>query len=263
MPDSYFEKQNIQKMDTSLSDITNAKFVITKLNETEKPTLKFSFSTKVSINCDMEFARFPFDTQTCKFRIRSLKKDRNIVWKNLNTTSETLKNSEFFVGIEETSETEIGNMSVVGFDLKILRKSGSYLYEFFAPCLLMVVTSWASFTVQPEAVPGRLGMLLTLFLMLINMSSTVSEIIPKSDSVCPLVAWILLSIGFVFCALLEYFVILLRVKFRGALNRVSSKTSGEDREQQVEQWARSLDLASLALFPPVYLLAVSVFMVLM
>ena len=110
-------------------------------------------------------------------------------------------------------------------------------------------------------VPGRLGMLLTLFLMLVNMSSSVSQTIPKSDSVCPLVAWILLSIVFVFCALLEYFVILLRVKFRGSLTRISAKTPDSSEDKKVENWAKKLDMASLALFPPVYLLAAMVFII--
>ena len=248
-------------MVTSLSNITHAKFVITKLKQEDKPTLMYSFSTKASINCNMDFSHFPFDTQTCQFRIRSLKKDPNIIWSNLAATSQPLKNSEFLVSMEESSDTEIKNVSVVGFDLKIKRKEGSYLYEFFAPCLLMVVTSWASFTVKPEAVPGRLGMLLTLFLMLVNMSSSVSQTIPKSDSVCPLVAWILLSIVFVFCALLEYFVILLRVKFRGSLTRISAKTTDSSEDKKVENWAKKLDMASLALFPPVYLLAAMVFII--
>ena len=176
-------------------------------------------------------------------------------------TTKPLENSEFWVRTEESTETEIKNISVAGFDLKVERKSGSFLYEFFTPCLLMVVTSWASFTVKLEAVPGRLGMLLTLFLMLVNMSSSVSQTIPKSDTVCPLVAWILLSIVFVFSALLEFVAILIRVRFHGALNRVSPKSDTGDKERKVEQWARELDLASLAAFPAVYLLAILVFTV--
>ena len=146
----------------------------------------------------------------------SLKRQPNLSWEKENITSQPLEHSEFIVEVTNASEPEIDEKIVVGFDFEMKRKVGSYIYEYFVPCLLMVVTSWASFAVKPEAVPGRLGMLLTLFLMLVNMSSTISEIIPKSDLVCPLVMWILISIVFVFAALLEYFIILLSVK--GATN---------------------------------------------
>ena len=239
-------------MVTSLSNISNAKFVITKLEQGDNATMQYSFSTKVSINCDMNFAKFPFDTQTCPFRIRSLKKDPIIIWSNITAKTEPLKDSEFWVRFEETSNTKINNMTVVGFDLQIKRKSQSFLYEFFIPCLLMVVTSWVSFAVKPEAVPGRLGMLLTLFLMLVNMISSVSQNIPKSDTVCLLVTWILISIVFVFAALLEYFVILLSVKFRGTTRRVSGKIMDIEEKDKLEDWAKKLDMWSLAIFPALY-----------
>ena len=104
-------------------------------------------------------------------------------------------------------------------------------------------------------VPGRLGMLLTLFLMLVNMSSSVSQTIPKSDTVCPLVAWILLSIVFVFSALLEYFAILLKMKFKGFIRVFADDKTGN----KLELWIKKLDMVSLLLFPTFYLLAVVIF----
>ena len=175
-------------------------------------------------------------------------------------SSESLENSEFWVRTEKPKGTDIMNLSMVGFDLKIKRKSGSFLYEFFLPCLLMVMTSWASFAIMPEAVPGRLGLLITLLLMLVNMSSSISQTIPKSDSICPLVAWILLSIVFVIVALVEYFAILLRVKFLVGKSKVSVKSSDiEENDKKIKQWANKLDMTFLALLPPVYIIAVLMF----
>ena len=37
----------------------------------------------------------------------------------------------------------------------------------------------------------------------------------RSESVCPLILWIWLSVTFVVLALAEYFVILLKIKFKG------------------------------------------------
>ena len=180
VPDAYFEDQSSHSLITALSGASDEKFIITKSPSTNSVTLKYFFSTKVSINCDMDFDRYPFDTQTCNFRIRSLKKVQNLRWKNLSVTSSALlKHSDFWIRMDILNKTKMYASNIVGFDLIIGRKYGSYIYEYFVPCLLMVVTSWVSFTVDPGAVPGRLGMLLTLFLMLINMSSSVSQTIPK------------------------------------------------------------------------------------
>ena len=83
--------------------------------------------------------------------------------------------------------------------------------------------------------------------------------VPQSDTVCPLVAWILISITFVFSALLEYFLILLRFKFRGDSIRVSTSGDEECKKSKVELWAKRMDLLSLVIFPAAYFLAAMVF----
>ena len=44
-----------------------------------------------------------------------------------------------------------------------------YVYVYYLPSGLFVITSWASFLIPPEVVPGRMAMLITLFLVLINI----------------------------------------------------------------------------------------------
>ena len=114
------------------------------------------------------------------------------------------------------------------------RKYKVYLYTYFGPCMLMVITSWISFTVDSAAVPGRLGLLLTLLLMMINLNNSVSSTIPKSTKVTPLTAWIMVSIGFVSFALLEYAVILYTAKFVSEKQRKETKKVKQlwTREQQ-------------------------------
>ena len=149
MPDSYFEDQDDHGMVTSLSSISDERFIITKLEGASSPTLKYFFSTKVSINCDMNFDNFPFDSQICKFRIRSLKNDPNLLWTDLEATnSSVLRHSEFWVVMETSNDTALNGVNFIGFNLIIGRKFGSYVYEYFLPCFLMVITSWISFTVK-------------------------------------------------------------------------------------------------------------------
>ena len=68
----------------------------------------------------------------------------------------------------------------------------------------------------------RLGLLLTLLLMMINLNNSATDSIPTSDLICPLILWILMSAAFVTFALAEYFLILVLLRFG---NKVSNTAS--------------------------------------
>ena len=65
---------------------------------------------------------------------------------------------------------------------------------------------------------ARLGLLLTLLLMTINLNNSATEKIPPSGKICPLVQWILISIAFILLALFEYFLILVVLRFWDKVN---------------------------------------------
>ena len=145
--------------------------------------------------------------------------------------------------------------SVSGFSVRITRKPTDFIMFYFTPCFLMVLASWISFVVNYEAVPGRLGLLLTLLLMIINMNNTISESIPKSEKICPLIIWLFMSILFVIFALIEYFIILFQVKF-GGNNDVSVNLRKKEKIKTTTQWARDMDRTALVLFPLAYVACV-------
>ena len=62
-----------------------------------------------------------------------------------------------------------------------------------------------SFIIPPTAIPGRLGLLLTLFLCMVNTLNSVSRYSPKADSgPTVLIIWILSCISFQLIEILEY-----------------------------------------------------------
>ena len=88
------------------------------------------------------------------------------------------------------------------------------LFPFF-PFLsagLFVVVSWVSFLVPPEVVPGRMAMLITLFLVLINIFNTVTTQSPNAEGMNAITAWMLVCMLFVFGALVGYAFLLWRKK---------------------------------------------------
>ena len=64
---------------------------------------------------------------------------------------------------------ELGNFSITGIEIVFTRHRLKYLYVYYLPSGLFVVVSWASFLVPPEIIPGRMAMLITLFLVLTNI----------------------------------------------------------------------------------------------
>ena len=74
------------------------------------------------------------------------------------------------------------------------------------------MVSWVSFLVPPEVVPGRMAMLITLFLVLINIFNTVTTNSPNAEGMNAITAWMLVCILFVFGALIAYAFLLWRKK---------------------------------------------------
>ena len=74
---------------------------------------------------------------------------------------------------------DLGNFSITGIEINFKRHSVKYLYVYYLPSGLFVVVSWVSFLVPPEIIPGRMAMLVTLFLVLTNIFN-VSKTILKT-----------------------------------------------------------------------------------
>ena len=83
-----------------------------------------------------------------------------------------------------------------------------YLVQVYLPSGMFVITSWVSFLIKPEIVPGRMALLVTLFLVLINIFNSVRERAPISSSLNALDLYIVVCIFLIFGALMEYAAIL-------------------------------------------------------
>lgn len=66
-----------------------------------------------------------------------------------------------------------GTYAACGFQIQLVRKRMQYMIQVYLPSLMFVVVSWVSFTIKPEVVPGRMALLVTLFIVLINIFNSV------------------------------------------------------------------------------------------
>lgn len=83
-----------------------------------------------------------------------------------------------------------------------------YLYIYYLPSGLFVVVSWVSFLIPPEVIPGRMALLVTLFLVLINIFNTITNISPNVEGMTAISSWMIACMFFVFGALMAYASIL-------------------------------------------------------
>ena len=58
--------------------------------------------------------------------------------------------------------------------------------QVYLPSFMFVVTSWVSFLIKPEVVPGRMALLVTLFLVLINIFNSV-RYLERVFRSCPII----------------------------------------------------------------------------
>ena len=77
-----------------------------------------------------------------------------------------------------------------------------YIITYYFPTGMFVIVSWISFLVPPESVPGRMTILVTVFLCLVNIFNSITNKIPKADGLTAIEAFIIICIIFVFGALM-------------------------------------------------------------
>ena len=114
------------------------------------------------------------------------------------------------------------NYSFTGSQLTFTRKGiGALASTFYVPTALFAIFSFVSFLIQPDAIPGRIGLIVTLFLISSNVYVSVDA--PPDRGFSYIEIWIIGSWAPIFFALFEYGCILARVKYgkpEGDFNQV-------------------------------------------
>ena len=176
----------------------------------------YSQATHITFICPMRFDKFPLDTQTCKFQVGSYSYDDTImrfVTKGAGYSASKMGNSialDYAIKIEKLKPVDavflggsLGNFSLAGFEMVLHRYVSTYIITYYLPSGLFVIVSWISFLIPMDVIPGRMALLVTLFLVLVNIFNTVTTNTPKAEGLTAIEAWMLACILFVFGALIE------------------------------------------------------------
>jgi hypothetical protein len=97
-----------------------------------------------------------------------------------------------------------GIFSTLKVELHLSRKVGYYILQVIIPSIFLVVLSWVSFWVDPEAVPARVSLGVTCVLTMTTQSAGVHQSLPPVSYVKAIDVWMFVCLLFVFAALLEF-----------------------------------------------------------
>lgn len=185
-------------------------------------TINYELNVHISISCQMNFDDYPLDSHACQFQVGSYYDSQEVVRCNSHFIYDEARQRslQHVIQIEQlpphfhTVHLPSGVYSACGFQVKLQRKQMQFVVQVYLPSAMFVIVSWVSFLVKPEVVPGRMAMLVTLFLVLINIFNSVREQAPISSSLNAVDLYLVVCISFVFASLIEYAVILLFMKKR-------------------------------------------------
>ena len=125
---------------------------------------------KLQFFCPFHFDRYPFDQQDCSFKLKI--KDIDITLLNFSATREV---EDYELKLESKSykptydELHQRHVTAIGMSIKMKRKMTPHIYRYYLPCGIIVFMSFFSLMIPLTAIPGRVSMVVTLFLTITNI----------------------------------------------------------------------------------------------
>ena len=183
-------------------------------------TIHYELRVVITISCQMTFDSYPLDSHVCPFQIGSYYGTMKTVTCSsyFEFDEERQRSLQHFINILplasefETVTLPSGNYAACGFQVQLDRMRMQNIIQVYLPSTMFVMVSWVSFLIKPEVVPGRMALLITLFLVLTNIFNGVKASAPVSKRLNAIDLYLVVCIFLVFAALVEYSVILFMQK---------------------------------------------------
>ena len=182
-PDVYILNRTSFKTKDEWAALKSSKILITNeftdVNDTSdesleqvKTTIEIRYEMKSTVYCDFDLSSYPMDTQRCRLSIGSgslgaiyVLYDPNNSYHLINTyvAANALMKIEFF------DEKLNSGMNTIGMKITMRRLTDSYVMKYYIPAIAIVMVSELGFVIPVTAIPGRVSLLVTQFLTLINL----------------------------------------------------------------------------------------------
>lgn len=129
-----------------------------------------------------------------------------------------------------TSKTNTGEYSCVIVNLIFKREFSYYLIQIYIPCIMLVIVSWVSFWLDPNAIPARVSLGVTTLLTMATQISGINASLPPVSYTKAIDVWTGVCLTFVFGALLEF--ALVNYASRADAHRAAFKKKQDQSQMQ-------------------------------
>lgn len=199
----------------------------------------------LKLSCPMNFRNFPMDTQTCRFEIESYGHKMTDIFydwehgdKSVGLSPEIGIPHFQLMGLRQkkiVATLTTGNYSRLLCELKFSRKIGNYLFHMYFPSSAIVLLSWISFWMSPNAVIARLGLGAVCMLTLTVLMSNINVQLPTTSYVKSIDAFLGTCFIMVFAALLEFAI----MNYFDRKSQGEKRTIADDEDPQIENKVKS------------------------
>ena len=165
----------------------------------DKVIVDYIFNADVTIACAFKFADYPLDKQKCELRMGSTSYGRVlkfVPWARVPGVSyyqskkeddppEIFDTKGFHMTAKKvtddfswcqnlTNKDKIKlctdeHLQHIVFEVDMTRSFQPFFMHYYAPCIAIVLVTHASFIIPPDCIPGRVALLVTQFLTLVNI----------------------------------------------------------------------------------------------
>lgn len=136
---------------------------------------------KVSVYCHFDHSSYPMDQQTCDINIGSSTEQPTFILHNkggFNHADNCYESANFNMSIKFFDRGIKNGSNTIGLHVTMCRMQLSYIFMYYIPSVAIVLISLIGFVIPANAIPGRVGLLVTQFLTLINLF--IYELVSKS-----------------------------------------------------------------------------------
>ena len=151
---------------------------LTRLNvfSPNSTIVKTKLEWMLTVTCHFNFSTFPFDTNICPVEISFYK--MNVTLQVRPTKSHRIQKeaegfdlNQYAVSYDEQEHyrNSTWHKFTFGIHIYMKRQFTKYLFQYYLPCITIVIASSISFIIPMSAIPGRIALVVTLFLTLTNI----------------------------------------------------------------------------------------------
>ncbi|KAJ9586033.1 hypothetical protein L9F63_020330 [Diploptera punctata] len=167
----------------------------------------------LTLSCAMNFMIYPHDTQECKLQMESLSHTTDDMIFQWDPTvplvvDENIELPQLQLVRNKTDDCSqvysTGNFTCLEVVFVLKRRLGYYLFHTYIPTCLIVIMSWVSFWIKPEAAPARVTLGVTSLLTLSTQHAKSQAALPPVSYLKAVDAFMSACTVFVFMALMEY-----------------------------------------------------------